>query len=172
MSTYHESGLIITLPDGEHFRFQDCHAYKPLSGQNFKGMDFGWWQTNRNTLWLIEIQEYANLTQEEQLPRHLLDNLAKKATDSLLMLAAIWAKTHQGLELAPCLPPQVYQFPRRLKFFFIFKIDDMIFKSKMLHLKDALKNQLRGRFALFDVKHVSLVDHLTAIKCDLPIAIE
>ncbi len=63
MTSYHESGLIITLPDNEHFRFQDCHAYKALS-------------------------------------------------------------------------------------------------------------RLRGRLILFDVKHVSLVDHLTAIKCNLPIAIE
>ncbi len=73
MSTYQESGLIITLPDGEHFRFQDCQAYKEVSGRNLKEMDFGWWQNDTNTLWLIEIKEYSNLTSEEQLPDYLLD---------------------------------------------------------------------------------------------------
>jgi len=170
MTSYHESGLIITLPDKEHFSFQDCHGYKTLSGQNLKEMDFGWWRDD--TLWLIEIKEYANLTSNEQLPAHLLDNFVNKATDSLLMLASLWAETNHGLKLAPCLPPQIHKFPKRLKLFFILKIDKVIFKSQIIHLKDALKNRLRGRLILFDVKHVSLVDHLTAIKCNLPIAIE
>jgi hypothetical protein len=171
MTTYHESGLVITLPDSEHFRFQDCQAYKPLSGQFLKEMDFGCWQADKNTLWLIEIKEYASLMPEEQLPDHLLDNFVNKATDSLLILAALWAKTNQGLEFASCLPPQIHQFPKRLKFFFILKIDEVLFKSKIGPLKDELKNRLRGRLALFDVRHVTLVDHLTAIKCHLPFRI-
>jgi len=171
MSTYQESGLIITLPDGEHFRFQDCQAYKQLSGVNLKEMDFGWWQTDTNTLWLIELKEYAHLTYEEQLPDYLLDNLVNKATDSLLMLAAMWAKTNQGLKLAECLPPVIHQFSGRLKLFFILKIDKIAFKSQIGVLKDELKNRLRGRIAFFDVRHVTLVDHLTAIKCGLPLVI-
>jgi len=171
MTIYKESGLVITLPDDEHFRFQNCQAYKQLSGQNLKEMDFGWWQTEKNTLWLIEIKEYDHLRPAEKLPDFLLDNFANKATDSLLMLATIWARTNQGLKLATCLPAKFHQFPSRLKIFFILKIDEAIFKSQIEHLKDKLKNRLRGRLALFDIKPVALVDHLTAIKCSLPIAI-
>jgi hypothetical protein len=150
MTTYHESGLVITLPDGEHFRFQDCQAYKRLSGQFLKEMDFGWWQADKNTLWLIEI--YASLMPEEQLPAHLLDNFVNKATDSLLILAALWAKTNQGLEFASCLPPQIHQFPKRLKFFFILKIDEVLFNSKIEPLKDELKNRRRDKLALFEYR--------------------
>lgn len=173
MIAYQESGLVITLPEDEHFRFHDCQAYQLLSGQHLKEMDFGWWQADKKVLWLIEIKEYESLTPTERLPAHLLNNLVNKATDSLLMLAALWAKTNKGLELAKCLPSSIHQFPGRVKLFFIFKVaeDQTLFRNHFGSLKDALKNQLRGKRALFDIKHITLVDHLTAIKCNLPITI-
>jgi hypothetical protein len=130
MTIYQESGLIITLPDDEHFRFQDCQAYKGLSGANLKEMDFAWWQNETKTLWLIEIKEYANLSSEECLPDYLLDNLVNKATDSLLMLAAMWSKTNQGLKLAACLPPIFHRFSGRLKLFLYSKLIILLLKIK------------------------------------------
>jgi hypothetical protein len=73
MTAYIESGLRINLPEGEHFRFPDCEIYKQLSGKKLKEMDFGWWQKQQNRLWLIEIKDYAHLTIEERLPKHLLE---------------------------------------------------------------------------------------------------
>ncbi|RKZ50904.1 MAG: hypothetical protein DRR16_05610 [Candidatus Parabeggiatoa sp. nov. 3] len=172
MTIYHESGLRLTLPAGKHFRFQDCKAYKSLNGQNLKEMDFCWWQEDENRLWLIELKDYANLTPAECLPNHLLDNLIAKATDSLLMLAACWAKTGKGQEFLSCLPSSVQEFPRhpqqlKLKLFFILKIDVSMFKDEIDALKYELNNRLRGRVALFNIRHVSLVDHLTVINHNL-----
>ncbi len=172
MSVYQESGLKLTLPEGQHFRFQDCQAYKSLMGQNLKEMDFGWWQEQKKRLWLIEIKDYANLTPPECLPNHLLDNLFNKATDSLLMLATCWAKTGKGREISSCLPPALQQFPElpeqlKLKLFFILKIKASMFKDEIDALSYQLNNRLRGRMALFNIKHVSLVDHITVINNNL-----
>jgi hypothetical protein len=135
-------------------------------------MDFGWWQEEKNTLWLIEMKDYAHLTPEECLPNHLLNNLVNKATDSLLMLATCWAKTGKGREFLPCLPTSLQQFPEhqehlKLKLFFILKIDAAMFKDEIDALRYELNNRLRGRVALFNIRYVSLVDHLTVINNNL-----
>jgi hypothetical protein len=172
MTAYIESGLRINLPEGEHFRFQDCEIYKQLSGKKLKEMDFGWWQKQQNRLWLIEIKDYAHLTTEERLPKHLLDNLVDKATDSLLMLANCWAKTGKGREFSSCLPPAIQQFPEhpeqlKLKLFFILKINVAMFKDEIDALRYELNDKLRGRVALFNIRYVSLVDHITVINNNL-----
>jgi hypothetical protein len=172
MTVYIESGLRLNLPKGEHFRFQDCKVYKKLSGQKLKEMDFCWWQKEQNRLWLIEIKDYAHLSTEERLPNHLLDNLVDKATDSLLMLATCWAKTGKGREFSACLPLPIQQFPEhpeqlKLKLFFILKIDVNMFKDEIDALRYRLNDRLRGRVALFNIRYVSLVDHLTVIKHNL-----
>jgi len=170
MTAYDESGLRLNLPKGQHFRY--CEAYKLLCGQKLKEMDFGWWQPEQNRLWLIEIKDYAHLTTEERLPNHLLDNLVDKATDSLLMLASCWAKTGKGREFFSCLPPPIQQFPEspeqlKLKLFFILKIDVTMFKDEIDALRYGLNNRLRGRVALFNIRYVSLVDHLTVLNNNL-----
>jgi hypothetical protein len=42
-----------------------------------------------------------------------------------------------------------------------------MFKDERDALKYELNNRLRGRVALFNIKHVSLVDHLTVINHNL-----
>lgn len=57
--------------------------------------------------------------------------------DSLLMLAACWAKTGKGREFLSCLPSPVQTFPMhpeqlKLKLFFFLKID-VCLKMKEMH---------------------------------------
>jgi hypothetical protein len=85
MPIFQESGLRITLPDGECFRFQDCPSYKTLNGKNFSEIDFCWWDSTKNTLWLLELKDYSHVTPSEKLPNHLLEKLTNKVTDSLLI---------------------------------------------------------------------------------------
>jgi hypothetical protein len=47
MSVFQESGLQITLPVGESFRFQDCPNYQNLKGKNLSEMDFSDLRNNR-----------------------------------------------------------------------------------------------------------------------------
>lgn len=172
MAIYQESGLRITLPDGDSFRFQDCSSYKTLSGKNLSEMDFGWWDSTRNTLWLLDIKDYSHLTPSEKLPDHLLDNLINKATDSLLLLSAVWFGSIKGKEIGLELPLSCQSFPsnpRKLKIVFVLKISNTHIKAELSPLKTRLLARLQGRIALFDLNNVTLTDHETGIKMGLPI---
>jgi hypothetical protein len=173
MPTYIESGLHVHLPDGDSFRFEDCAAYRRLSGWSLKEMDFGWWDGDRQILWLMELKDYSRLTPRERLPEPLFDNLLNKATDSLLMLSAAWLQSNQGKTLRPCLPSSCGQLPRRIKLVFVIKLHQTPIIADLGPLGVRLKNRLRGRVALFDldVKDVAIADHNTAIKLGLPLSI-
>jgi len=174
MSVFQESGLQITLPVGENFRFQDCPSYQNLNGQNLSEMDFGWWDANKNTLWLLEVKDYSHLTPLERLPDHLLDKLINKATDSLLILASVWFGSQKGKEICRDIPGSCHNFPvdpRKIKIVFVLKLTDANIKLQLSPLKTRLKNKLTGRLLLFDVSHVTLTDHETGIRMGLPIQV-
>jgi hypothetical protein len=174
MSVFQESGLQITLPVGESFRFQDCPNYQNLKGKNLSEMDFCWWDDNKNTLWLLEIKDYSHLTPLERLPDHLLDKLINKATDSLLILASVWFGSLRGKQICGDLPIFCQTFPvqpKKIKIVFILKLTDTNIKLQLSPLKTRLKDKLIGRLLLFDISHVTLTDHETAIKMGLPIEI-
>jgi hypothetical protein len=173
MPIYEESGLRIALPDGDSFRFQDCSGYKSLSGQNLSEMDFGWWESAKNILWLLDVKDYSHLTKKEKMPEYLLENLISKAADSLLILSAVWSGTAKGQEICLDLPPSCRTFPRapkRLKLVFVLKLTKHHRKTDLGPLKTRLSARLKGRIALFDITNVTLADHETALKMGLPIS--
>lgn len=173
MPTYEKSGLRIILPDGDSFRFQDCSGYKSLSGKNLSEMDFSWWDSTQNILWRLDVKDYSHLTPPERLPEYLLDNLAKKAIDSLLILSAVWAGSVKGQEIAAELPQSFQKFPdapKKFKLVFVLKIQENSIKAVLKPLKNKLLQQLEGRLALFDLKNIVLVDHELAQKMGLPLS--
>lgn len=174
MVTYRESGLEVTLPDAEGFRFCDCPAYRDLSRFSLKEMDFGWWDNSKDTLWLLELKDYSRLTEPERLPVKLFDNLTGKATDSLMMLSSVWFGSSQGTEIGRSLPPSCRIFPaypKTLKIIFVLKLPRHPMATELSALTVRLRNRLQGRVALFDMAmtDVVLVDHKTAMKVGLPI---
>lgn len=169
MPIYEESGLKINLPDGHSFRFQDNPAYQKLKGKQLSEMDFAWWDTDKNILWLLDVKDYSHLSPREKLPEHLLDNLSKKVTDSLLILAAIWSNSEQGLKLKNYLPLSCQTY-KPLKIIFILKISNKTIKTSLSPLKTKLVNRLQGKLALFDLKNITLVDHEIAEKMGLPLS--
>ncbi|MTJ55913.1 hypothetical protein FJR38_26275 [Anabaena sp. UHCC 0253] len=174
MSVFQESGLQITLPVGENFRFQDCPSYQNLNGQNLSEMDFGWWDAGKNTLWLLEVKDYSHLTPLERLPDHLLDKLINKATDSLLILASVWFGSLRGKQICGDLPISCQSFPiqpKNIRLVFIIKVTDANIKLQLSPLKTRLRTKLLGRLSLFDISGVTLADHETAIQNGLPIEI-
>jgi hypothetical protein len=88
MPIYEESGLRIELPDGDSFRFQDCSGYKSLSGKNLSEMDFGWWDSAKNILWLLDVKDYSHLTKRERMPEYLLENLIRNSR-----VRSLWERT-------------------------------------------------------------------------------
>lgn len=173
MAEYSENGIKVTLADGEHFRIQDLSSYQTLKSQTLCEMDFGWWDTDKNTLWLLEVKDYFHLTATERLPDYLLGMLINKATDSLMFLSAAWLGSVRGQSIHAELPTfcQCFpQHPKKLKLVFVLKIEHRL-KADLGVLKTSLSNRLRGRVALFDLNNVTLTDHETAQLMGLPIEI-
>lgn len=173
MITYRESGLKVTLPTGDSFRFSDCPAYRSLSGASLKEMDFGWWDASRNTLWLMELKDYSRLTPAERLPADLFDGFINKATDSLLMLASVWFRSRKGAEICSDLPISCQSFPshpKKIKLIFLLKVNSHQI-PELGPLGERVKNRIKGRAALFDipVANVTLLDHNTAMSVGLPV---
>jgi len=172
MLEYQESGLLIGLPDGDSFRFQDNTAYQKLKGQNLAEMDFAWWDASNSTLYLMDVKDYSHLTPSEKLPEPLLEKLIAKVTDSLMILSSAWIGTNQGQQIKIDLPTSCQSFPlkpNRLKIIFVLKIKNSSLKAELSPLKTRLVNRLQGRLALFDLRNVTLIDHEIAINMGLPI---
>jgi hypothetical protein len=164
MPIYEESGLRITLPDGECFRFQDCPSYNPLKGKNLTEIDFGWWDSAEDTLHLLEIKDYSGLPASERLPEYLLEKLINKVTDTLMLLASVWFSSLQGQQICSDLPASFHKFPLQPKKIKIVINSDIKIRDELSPLKVRLKNKLLGRLKLFDIEHITLVDHETALK--------
>jgi len=172
MTDFTESGLTISLPDGNSFRFQDLSKYTELKGQNLKEVDYCWWDDRTNTFWLLEIKDYSNLTTAEKLPNDLLETLTNKVTDSLLMLGAAWSNTNTGNSILSELPTIFQSFPKsphKMKIVCVLKLLEHHKKVELGTLKTKFRNRLEGRISLFDLKHVTLTDHETAIQMGIPI---
>ncbi|MCD8486186.1 MAG: hypothetical protein LRZ84_05425 [Desertifilum sp.] len=172
MPEYQESGLLISLPDEDSFRFQDNIVYQKLKGKNLAEMDFAWWDTSKSTLYLMDVKDYSHLTPSEKLPEPLLEKLIAKVTDSLMILSSAWIGTGQGQQIKIDLPMSCQTFPlkpKSLKIIFVLKIKNSTLKAELSPLKTRLVNRLQGRLALFDLRNVTLIDHEIAINMGLPI---
>lgn len=165
MATYPESGLILDLPDGQHFRFADLPPYRTLSGKFLKEMDFAWLSGGK--LFLLEVRSYAQLTSTLTVndfvpskglpPPDRFQVLVDKVTDSLLMMLAAWADTLKGQSLRNALPAGArVRLPLKL----VIAVD--LPSNLVVHLqvlRDSLNARMRGRIALADVSSVVLIDY-------------
>ncbi len=165
MSTYVESGLEVTLPDGEHFRFESLASYVSLSGQHVKEMDFAWLHDGK--LWLLEVKDFKQVTDPltigdfigtkgQPAPRRF-EELVTKITDSLLMLMAAWAHTGWGSALKAELPAKARK-PLPLRLIVAIELPATL-AVHLGALKTALNDRLRGRAAMADVPVVTLLDY-------------
>ncbi len=133
-------------------------------------MDFGWWDEQRRSLILLEIKDFT--PGGKRSPGWLdevLVELADKAVDSLLMLAAAWIGTAVGREILTQIPNDCRRFPAgaaagkpRLRLVFVIKLPRSGRKEGLAHLNDKLKTLLRGKLALFDGPLLQVVDDGTA----------
>ncbi|MGI9159080.1 MAG: hypothetical protein ACR2K1_04930 [Saprospiraceae bacterium] len=55
---FEENGIRIHFPDSNSFRLSDCQAYLAIKSRGVKEMDIGWFDTARNTLWLVELKAF------------------------------------------------------------------------------------------------------------------
>ncbi len=170
MATYIESRLRVELPDEQHFRFADLPAYKPLSGQHLKEMDFAWIENGK--LYLLEVRSYADMAEplpiadllptKDQPTPYRFQALVDKVTDSLLILLAIWAGSDRGKDFGNSLPISA---KTRLPLKLVVALDIPAHLSvHLLALRDKLNERLRGRISLVDVRNVILMDYAALAK--------
>ncbi len=150
MKEFFESGLRVTLQVNDCFRFEDITAYRLLSSHHLKEMDFGWIDTEKNILWLLEVKDFTRLQKYERLPETLLP--------------AVWLKTETGASIARNLPLSCHTKPPHMKIAFVLKLRKRHQKMYLPILRDELKRQLKGVLQLFDIPDLHLVDHNTAEK--------
>ncbi len=172
-----ESGFKVIVPERQSFRFCENPTYQHLSGLRIKEMDIGWWEVSRNKLILLElkgIEIWREFDRDKDTAfKFLLKSIEKKATDVLLMLAAIWTETEIGKKLKESLPDEVHHYHGEGCLKLIFLLDTPGFRRPLLGpIKDAINRELAGRLRLFGVQRLTIVDFDTANKIGLPITRE
>jgi len=151
MPIIEESGYQFHLPDERTFRFAECSTYKKhLTAHKLKEMDFGWVVGEPTpVVWLVEVSNYSlgPSAQKISLP-DFLDEAAKKITDCLLMLSAVWAETAAGKQLRGDIEQTCPRFPSqvtdvRAAILVGFESEDSTFKMETI--SNSLRPRLRGR---------------------------
>lgn len=117
--TISESNIILTFPDNNYFRFEDCDGYKNIPN-NFKEMDVCWYEIDTNTLYIIELKAWgdgklqeesnSNITIEDleklknNISRYRIDVLVKKSIDSICMFISILLNSPYSINIKVCSP--------------------------------------------------------------------
>ena len=179
MPIYSESGLTINLPDQDYFRVSDCPTWrKKLNTLSLKEMDFGWWDATTNQIYFLEVKDFTQLNHPKatnhKTPQDFIKDFVIKATDTLFLLAGVWLSSSKGESMKNELLTTCPNFPTSLskfKLIFVVKTTDPSAGISIADLNNEIRNQLRGRVILFDLKpdDVILIDHQTAIRKGLPI---
>lgn len=114
-----ESGMALDLPADAWFRFADMAAYKPLSGDAIKEMDYGYFNEAVRSIDLVELKSYTRADRPQKLGE-ILPELITKGRDSILLLQAAWRGLGPGLNIAERLP-QSCRSNARLRLYFVVK---------------------------------------------------
>lgn len=172
MSVYQESGLSVNLTGLVHHRFEALVAYKKLSGQHLKEMDFFWLQpidadfAKADTLVGLELKSYDQAVFDVN---SLLANLLQKAKDSLAMLHAAWLDVGTGADLKIQLPAQYnsYSAQRKIKLIMLINVNSDQ-SSQLSALRTLFKTKIKGIENLYGVQ-TSLINLNTAQVMGLPV---
>ena len=87
MSQYEESGIKFNFAGIEHFRMSEVLQYISEKADGLKEIDFSW--TDGSSIYHLEIKNY------EMKPdiKRLQEGLLGKTRHTLLVMAAVWART-------------------------------------------------------------------------------
>ena len=166
------------------FRLQDNPGFKQLKNVGVSEMDFGWYESQKKTCWLIELKDYSQSGKVSDLSDKNFINiltyeLTQKAKDSLLVLASIWYSLPKKRQLELSLPSEFKSLPalqQRLNLAFVLKVEDETsFQASAQSLQDSLRNRIKGQSELLGISeytNVFLFDHRTAIAQGLPLQVD
>ncbi|MBF0131418.1 MAG: hypothetical protein HQL75_02370 [Magnetococcales bacterium] len=156
MAIYEESNVRVDLTGIPHFRFQNLAAYKKISGQHVKEMDFCWLRDGK--LFMLEAKAYSDEREQakeknvtaEQFVEYLVDKTAPKVWDSLLMFSACWLPTDKGTKFRADLPEEFHTPICPICIVIVLDVPDWFKRQHFATLRTRFRDVLRGKMALFD----------------------
>ncbi len=166
MPVFTENGVSVNFSTN-YFQFGECSEYRKISGLGVKEMDFGWLDTNNETLWLIELKGYINPNptntrfQETDLSQQniidaKINELLLKSIHSVCMLDNKRSKTKN------CIAPS-FNSTSKIKLVHILNI-----KQEQIDYLNVMKDKLEREFeaykAIFNVSSILIIDYETAKK--------
>lgn len=158
---FEESGLSVTLPDGEAFRFSECRAFDTVRHGRMREMDVGWWDDEKQSICLVEVKDYSVRSPSVEL----LPVLINKARDCLVMLHAAWCGAGDfSRALAEELPERC-RARQEVKLFFVVKTGPGgLSPIDLTPLKDELRRDVLTYATVLGIRcrTVALMDHETA----------
>jgi len=146
-----ESGITVDTKDFNTFKLENCKAFKQLTGLgSFKEMDIGWYNSDNDTLFLVELKEFSKVSKEEFAEKWNYE-FVKKTLDCLLMTIAVQIPTQYANGLKQCFGGTDIAKIKNIKFFHI--ICDTRLSGRedyLIFLKDEVNKKLSPYLALFD----------------------
>lgn len=153
-----ETGITVNFPTRDYYQFESCPEYQKVSGDGVKEMDFIWYDTTDNTVWLVELKGFyfpenekhvsTDLGDQEVLSKKLQE-LEAKALHSLVMLATKRTNLHQCAGAA--LKKQ------KIKLMFILEVIPQQ-ESYLTFIRASIEDTLKPFLRLFAVESVMVVN--------------
>ncbi len=154
---YTESGITLNFPDNNFFCFENCAGYQQFSGNHFKEMDAGWFDTTENKIFLIELKDFTEATIVGEYAEKRVWDMIKKSIDSCLMLQSILVGTQPSTDIQSCLP-QLFTRDFKISVFHIIHTNEEQ-KADIQFLSDSFKAKFIAYKALFGVEHANVISY-------------
>lgn len=163
MPGFTESKIKLHFPDANFFRFAHCKGYTALSGNYFKEMDACWFDTESNLYWIIELKDFT-LDAALDIPQNVdarVQNIFKKAVDSLCMFLSSKHGYPYSENLNPCLPIPLPNNTTQFKFITVVHCNAAQAADVQL-IHNSFRNKFKPYAELFGITHYAVVEHSSA----------
>ncbi|MFZ4414335.1 MAG: hypothetical protein ACOYOV_14725 [Bacteroidales bacterium] len=164
MNGFTESNITLNFPDSNFFRFATCHGFTALSGNYFKEMDACWFDVGNNLYWLIELKDFtsASIGTPENVESRV-QNIFKKAVDSLCMFLSSKHNYQYASNLNPCFPVPLPNITTQFKFITVVHCNAAQASDIQL-IHNSFRTKFKPYAELFGITYYAVIEHSTAIR--------
>lgn len=158
-----ENGITVNFPDNNYFQFEGCNAYQNISSHGVKEMDFGWYDVNTNTCWLIELKGYHNplnpnhqvvdLSSSIEMEKRLKE-LINKSIHSICMIETERAQTKNCM-------PFIINNQTAIKLVHVISVRQEQ-RSYLNFMQDSMRTAFQPFKAIFNVASIAIIDYTQA----------
>jgi hypothetical protein len=156
-----ENGVKVRFPDNNYFQFGACIPYQKIKGHGVKETDICWFDTNNDTLWLVELKAFdnpANLKYQTQdlsdsnRVEYWLTELANKSIHSICMSLTNRSATQSCM-------PSIPNNNTKIRIVHLLKVMPGQ-ESYLDPMQDKLRNSLKPYTAIFNISAISIISRM------------